>query len=130
MSATIDPDDGLIVDEVGPWALEKHDRLKRYINASRGARMRCLPPAGAGASDIELFCGAGRALIRDTKRFIDGSPVVAYRAARASNARFSELHLNDLDPAKAAAAKVRIAKLGGGSVSIGHGANPMIPVDL
>ena len=113
MSPTIDPDDGLIVDEVGPWAAEKHDRLKRYINASRGARMQFLPPVGAGASYIELFCGAGRSLIRDTKRFIDGSPVVAYRAARASNARFSELHLNDLDPGKAAAAKVRIAKLGG-----------------
>jgi hypothetical protein len=69
MSLPVDPDDGLVADEVGPWATEKHERLKRYIDASRGARMRFLPPKGAGASYIELFCGAGRSLIRDTSRF-------------------------------------------------------------
>jgi three-Cys-motif partner protein len=111
MSPLIDLDDNLIVDEVGPWATEKHKRLKRYIDASRGARMRFLPPQGKGAIYIELFCGAGRSLIRDTSRFIDGSPVAAYKAALASNARFSELHLNDVDPQKVAAAKARIAKL-------------------
>src|SRR5262249_53966441 len=123
MSLPVDPDDGLVADEVGPWATEKHERLKRYIDASRGARMRFLPPKGVGASYIELFCGAGRSLIRDTPRFIDGSPVVAYKAAHASNARFSELHLNDLDPDKVAAAKARIGKLGGSVVDysgMGH----------
>jgi len=113
MSPPLDPDDGLIVDEVGPWATEKHERLKRYIDASRGARMRFVPPAGAGASYIELFCGPGRSLVRDKNRLIDGSPVVAYRAARASKARFSELHLNDIDRDKVKAAKARVAKLGG-----------------
>src|SRR6516165_7827187 len=113
MSLPLDPDDGLIVDEVGPWATEKHERLKRYIDASRGARMRFLPPTGAGASYIELFCGAGRSLIRDTKRFVDGSPVVAWKTAQASSAPFSELHLNDLDRARVAAAKSRISQLGG-----------------
>jgi three-Cys-motif partner protein len=113
MSPPLDPDDGYIVDEVGPWAIEKHERLKRYIDASRGARMRFLPPTGVGASYIELFCGAGRSLIRDTKRFIDGSPVVAFKAAHASSAPFSELHLNDLDSGKVAAAKARIARFGG-----------------
>jgi hypothetical protein len=39
-----DPDDGLIVGEVGQWAKEKHDRLRRYIDASRGARAKFLPP--------------------------------------------------------------------------------------
>jgi three-Cys-motif partner protein len=111
MSPPLDPDDGYIVDEVGPWAIEKHERLKRYIDASRGARMRFLPPTGVGASYI--ICGAGRSLIRDTKRFIDGSPVVAFKAAHASSAPFSELHLNDLDSGKVAAAKARIARFGG-----------------
>jgi three-Cys-motif partner protein len=116
MASVLDPDDGLIVDEVGPWATEKHDRLKRYIDASRGARMRFLPPKGAGAAYIELFCGSGRSLIRDTSHLIDGSPVVAYKAAQASNAPFSELHLNDIDPAKVAAAKMRIEEIGGAVV--------------
>jgi three-Cys-motif partner protein len=80
-----DPGDGLIVGEVGPWASEKHDRLRRYIDASRGARAKFLPPKGrAGASYIELYSGAGRSVIRDTNQFIEGSAVVAFNAAHAS----------------------------------------------
>jgi hypothetical protein len=46
-----DPDDGLIIGEVGPWATEKHERLRKYIQASHGARARFLRPQGtAGAS--------------------------------------------------------------------------------
>ena len=56
----VDPTDGLIVGEVGPWAAEKHDRLRKYIEASSGARAKFLPPKGAGASYIELYSGAGR----------------------------------------------------------------------
>lgn len=115
-SPTLDPADGLVVDEVGPWATDKHERLKRYIDASRGARMRFVPPRGVGASYIELFCGTGRSLIRDTTRFVDGSPIVAYKASQASNARFSELHLNDVDLAKVEAARMRITRLGGAVV--------------
>ena len=37
-----DPGDGLIVGEVGPWATEKHDRVRRYIDASHGARAKFL----------------------------------------------------------------------------------------
>src|SRR2546430_2104153 len=94
----VDPTDGLIVDEVGQWATEKHERLKKYIDASRGARAKFLPPNNdGGASYIELFSGPGRSLIRDTTNFIDGSPVVAYKAARASGARFSSHHRAAID---------------------------------
>jgi hypothetical protein len=31
-------DDGLPLDEVGPWAKEKHERLRKYVDISRGAR--------------------------------------------------------------------------------------------
>src|ERR1041384_5866540 len=86
----IDPADGLLVDEVGPWAVEKHERLRRYISASRGARAKFLPPyKEGGASYIELFSGPGRSRIRGTTQIIDGSPIVAYKAAHASGARFS-----------------------------------------
>jgi three-Cys-motif partner protein len=108
------PTDGLIVDEVGPWAEEKHLRLKRYIDLARGARAKFVPPKGTGgASYIELFSGPGRSLIRDTSRFIDGSPLVAYRAAHASKVRFSEVYLNDLDPEKSVAVEKRIKAVGG-----------------
>jgi hypothetical protein len=37
-SIILDPDDGLIVSEVGGWAAEKHARVKRYIEIASGAR--------------------------------------------------------------------------------------------
>ena len=70
----LDPADGLIVGEVGQWATEKHERLRKYIQASHGARAKYLPPTGTGgASYIELYSGAGRSLIKDTNQIIDGS---------------------------------------------------------
>jgi three-Cys-motif partner protein len=108
------PDDGLVVDEVGPWAENKHLRLRRYIDLARGARAKFIPPRGSGgASYIELFSGPGRSLIKGTSKYIDGSPLVAYKAAHASKVRFSEIYLNDLDPEKADAADSRIKALGG-----------------
>jgi three-Cys-motif partner protein len=110
----LDPADGLVVDVVGEWALEKHERLKRYIDIASGARAKFAPPRGSGgASYIELFSGPGRSRIRDTSRIIDGSPLVAYKAAYGSKVRFSEIHLNDIDEAKSAAVDVRIRSLGG-----------------
>jgi three-Cys-motif partner protein len=112
-----DPADGLVVDEVGAWASEKHERLRKYIDASRGARAKYLPPNNpGGASYIELFSGPGRSQIRGTTKIIDGSPLVAYNAAHASGAKFSEIHLADLEGANTAAAAKRIAKLGGAPI--------------
>ena len=109
----LDPADGLIVDEVGAWASEKHDRLRKYIDAYRSVRALYLPPKGTGgAGYIELFSGPGRSQIKGTKEFIDGSPLVAYKAAQRSRTRFSDLHFNDLDREKSSALKKRIATLG------------------
>ena len=61
------PADGLIVDEVGPWAEEKHLRLKRYIDLAKGARAKFIPPRGSGgASYIELFSGPGRLALQSS----------------------------------------------------------------
>jgi three-Cys-motif partner protein len=109
----IDPADSLPVDEVGPWAIEKHERLRRYISASRGARAKFLPPHNdGGASYIELFSGPGRSRIRDTTQIIDGSPLVAYKAGHASGARFSSLHFGDLEQSKIEALQTRVKALG------------------
>src|ERR1700730_10997569 len=113
----IDPVDGLIIDEVGPWATEKHARVSGYIQASSPTRAKYLPPRGrGGATYIELYCGPGRSRIRGTSRIINASPLVAYNAALASGHRFSELHLNDIDDEKAAAVQTRIASLGSAAV--------------
>ena len=106
----------MIVDEVGTWAKEKHERLRKYVVASSGARRKFLPPVGEGASYIDLYCGSGRAIIRDTNETIDGSPLVAFKCARDTNSRFSEIHLADADPDKRSAAIRRIEELGGKAI--------------
>jgi len=113
-----DPSDGLIVSEVGEWASEKHARVSRYIEIASAVRAGYVPPPRwrAGAAYIELFSGPGRSLIRGTSRIIDGSPLVAYKAAQASSAPFTEIHLNDSDPAMSAAVDQRIRALGGAAV--------------
>jgi three-Cys-motif partner protein len=110
----VDPADRLIVDIVGAWASEKHERLRRYIDAARSARAKYLPPRGTGgAAYIELFSGPGRSFVEDDKTFIDGSPLVAFKAAKKSRTNFSELHFNDIEADNVNALRQRIVKLGG-----------------
>jgi three-Cys-motif partner protein len=124
----LDPDDELIVGEVGPWASEKHDRLRRYIQASRGARAKFLPPPAGrgGASYIELYSGAGRSLITGTNQIIDGSAVVAFNAGRASGHPFSEMHLSDLEARNSSALAQRIKALGGAATTYVGDANVVV----
>ena len=113
----LDPDDRLIVSEVGEWATEKHARVKRYIEAASATRRKYVPPPSwhAGAAYIELFSGPGRSLIKGTKRIIDGSPVVAFNAAKAT-VPFTAIHLNDADAQNSSAVDARIRALGGAAV--------------
>jgi three-Cys-motif partner protein len=109
----VDPVDGLITDVVGPWAAEKHERLKKYIDAYRSVRAQFLPPRGSGgAAYVELFSGPGRSQLEDTGEFIDGSPLVAFKAARHSRTDFSDLHFNDIDQENTNALAKRISQLG------------------
>ncbi|MCA1533848.1 three-Cys-motif partner protein TcmP [Bradyrhizobium sp. NBAIM03] len=112
-----DHDDGLIVSEVGPWATEKHARVRQYIEISSATRKKYIPPPAwhAGAAYIELFSGPGRSLIRGTNRIIDGSPLVAFKAAQAT-VPFTEMHLNDFDAENSSALNSRIRALGGAPI--------------
>lgn len=105
-------DDGLLLDEVGAWAKEKHERLRKYVDISRAVRRKFLR-GGGGATYIDLFCGSGRALIRGTNEKIDGSPLVAFKCARDGGAPFSQIHIADFEEEKVAAAAKRIADAGG-----------------
>ncbi len=105
-------DDGLPVDEVGLWAKEKHERLRKYVDASRAAR-RMFTEGSGGATYIDLFCGAGRAVIRDTNERIDGSPLVAFKSAKEGKVPFSEVHIADADATKCNAALRRLQRVGG-----------------
>jgi hypothetical protein len=89
-------------------------KVAQIRGAAGAARSKYAPPTGqSAASYVELFCGAGRSVVRETGKIVDGSAIVAYNAGRQSAARFSDLHLSDLDPKNSAAAAARIKALGG-----------------
>lgn len=105
-------EDGLLIDEVGPWAKDKHERLRRYVNISSAAR-RKFASGNGGATYIDLYCGSGRSIIRDTAERIDGSPVVAFRTALDRAVPFNKIHLADASEERCRAASERITRLGG-----------------
>jgi three-Cys-motif partner protein len=103
-------------DEVGAWAQEKHARLRKYIDASRAARRKFTAGLG-GASYIDLYCGSGCAVLRDSGQRIDGSPLVAFKEAARGGVPFSEVHLADISAAKSLSARRRIEALGGAATA-------------
>lgn len=108
--SVVDPDDGLPLSCVGEWAEQKHARIKKYVDISRAARRKFINGPG-GATYIDLFCGPGRARIRETTRIADGSAVVAAKEAIDSKTPFTEIHIADANESFLAAAKLRLGKL-------------------
>jgi three-Cys-motif partner protein len=92
--------------EVGDWAREKHDLLRRYVHASWAARQhwtnRCF---------IDLFCGPGRIRFRNTNKTADGGALVAWRQALLNGGRFTNIVVGDLDGESAEACKARLEAL-------------------
>jgi three-Cys-motif partner protein len=101
-------DDGLIVEKVGSWAIEKLKIVTDYVYASGGARKKFL---GTGAAYIDPFCGPARSLIRETTKFIDGSPVAAFKRALDSPGRFTSINISDGDEELLGAATKRLTAL-------------------
>ncbi len=102
-------DDGLVVEKVGAWAKTKHKLLTDYIQASGGARSNY--HIRSGAAYIDVFCGPGRLLIRDTKDYIDGSSVAAYKRGLTSPAPFSSIEISDWDEELLGATHARLCSL-------------------
>ena len=107
-------EDGLPLDEVGPWARDKHERLRRYVDISRAARRKFTQGSG-GATYIDLYCGSGRSIIRDSNEKIDGSPLVAFKCARDRGVPFTDIHIADASEQSCRAAEQRIFAAGGSS---------------
>lgn len=87
-------EDGLPLDDVGIWTKEKHERLRKYVDISRGVRRKWVEGTG-GATYVDLYCGAGRAVVRETGERIDGSPLVAFRTAKDGKVPFSKIYIAD-----------------------------------
>lgn len=112
MGDLIEGDDGLPVEEVGAWAKVKINSLCRYIAISRGVRAKWLGPHKGGATYIDLFCGPGRAKIRRTGEFIDGSCVAAWNESVRSETPFSRVFIADADIERRGYAAERLRRLG------------------
>lgn len=66
-------DDGLPAPEVGPWAVEKYRRLGMYAEIfSTGMKHRW-----PSRVYVDLFSGSGHAILRDTRRRVLTSPLLA-----------------------------------------------------
>src|SRR5262245_50266087 len=82
--------DGHWVENVGPWVKEKHKILSDYVQICSGARK-----GYKHCSFIDVFCGPGRARVRDSGQIVDGSSVTAYKQAYRSGAPFSQIFISD-----------------------------------
>lgn len=105
-----DPDDGLPVGEAGEWALEKHRLLADYVVATRFVRGK-VKRGRAAPAYVDLFSGPGRAAIAKSNDIIDGSPLVAWRAAAARENPFTSVLISDAHKNFAETAATRLQRL-------------------
>ncbi len=106
-----DPSDGLLAMPVGEWAKEKHALLKLYIEIARAVRGKFVGAGKAGATFIDLYSGPGRAYIKGTNTFIDGSPLVGWLASVDCGVQFTGIHINDTNSEFLEAAYGRLTRL-------------------
>jgi three-Cys-motif partner protein len=118
-----DPSDGLLAMPVGEWAKEKHALLKLYIEIARGVRGKFVGKGKVGATFIDLYSGPGRAYLKGTDTFIDGSPLVGWRASVDCKVPFTGIHINDNDVRMLDAAYSRLEKIGAPVSKYGGEAN-------
>jgi len=118
MGELIEGDDGLPVEDVGPWAEDKHKLLRDYVQISSATRAKFLPPNKGGSAYIDLFCGPGRCKIRGTSSFIEGGCVAAWQQSVRSGKPFSRIIIGDADADRLDAAHKRLKRLGAPVVAL------------
>jgi three-Cys-motif partner protein len=119
MGELIVADDGLPAEaDVGDWVRQKHQHLITYLKLHAHPRARFIGLNGPGATYIDIFCGPGRARIKSTGEFVDGSAVAAWKASVEQKAPFSHIYVADKDEPRRAACTERLVRLGA----------PVIPV--
>jgi three-Cys-motif partner protein len=99
-------ENGLWVENVGPWAKEKLKILTDYVQISGKTRKKY-----THCAFVDVFCGPGQSKIRDTSELIDGSSVAAHKQAQKSNP-FSSIFISDADQELLDSAASRLRDLG------------------
>lgn len=95
-------DDGLLTKEIGDWGEEKYRLVATYAKlfaTSMKEKWDC-------RVYIDLFAGAGRARIRNTKRIIPASPILALDITD----KFDKYIFCDKDPLKIKVLQERVSK--------------------
>ncbi len=110
MEDQYEPDeDGYPREIVGPWVLDKHHFLRHYVTASRGARGNM----GGSHCLIDLYCGPGKARIRETQGSVPGGTLTAIDAAsrstRGQAVPFSRVFIADLLEDNVRACRARLS---------------------
>jgi len=109
MGELVSGDDGLPVEDcVGDWVDEKHRVLRTYLELHAVGRVGFSNRRNAY---IDAFCGPGRAILQRTDRYVEGSPVVAWKSSLERNAPFAELYIGDSDENRRVACAERLRKL-------------------
>jgi three-Cys-motif partner protein len=102
-----DPVDGLPAMVVGRWVTEeKHQIIRRYIDASWGARQKFT----SQRTYIDLFAGTGRVNIKHTQSFQDGGPLAAWHIAQQKRGAFSDFFIADANAEYLAACDARLRR--------------------
>lgn len=120
-----DPIDGLRRAIVGDWAPEKHLRLQKYVDITRAVRRKF----GGNATYIDLYCGPGRARLRQTGEVVEGSAILAASEA-AQRVPYREIIIGDIDPVNVAACAVRLARLGFNNVRAYTGTSAEVAAEI
>jgi len=97
LKGTVPGDDGRPANEVGVWTKDKHQILRNYVGVTSAVRNKFLKGNSKSATYIDLYCATGRAMIRETGEFIDGSSLIAWKESCRKNAPFSEVIVADID---------------------------------
>ncbi len=111
MGSLIDGDDGLPAAKVGEWAKEKHNYLRRYLDISSAVRRKFLTGPSKTATFVDLFCGPGRAKVKETGEWIDGSAVAAWKISQEGGTPFSKIYIADIDEKSCTASAERLRRL-------------------
>lgn len=95
-------DDGLIIDDVGPWALEKYKLLGFYCDIFTGS----MHNKWDNLVYIDLFSGSGYAKIRETNKIVRTSPLVSLSLSQ----RFTKYIFCDLEKVLISSLEVRVKR--------------------
>lgn len=115
-----DPHDGMRRAIVGDWAPEKHVRLRKYVDITRAVRRKF----EGNATYIDLYCGPGRARLRQTGDIVEGSALVAALEAQRQTP-YREVIIGDLDGTNVDVCEKRLreAKVGNVRAYVGTAAD-------